>query len=100
MARARRRLRAIPSYVEERSEREREEGRYRIYVFKPGSKDRHGLVVPGGRLIHIASTPSHVEECLSTLREEAQITHKSIVGIKDDVERKWLINPLAKGDSE
>jgi hypothetical protein len=95
---ARARSKRPADYEEERSDKEREEGRYRIYVYKPGSKDRHGLAVPGGRLICLTATPANVEATLAVMREEKQITNDSIVGIKDDVERKWLINPLAKGD--
>jgi len=97
-ARARRRKLPVPEFVEDRDERQRAEERYRIYVYLPGSKDEHGLKVPGGRLVCIASTKRSVEDTLRVLRDEEQITNDSIVGIKDDVERKWLINPMAKGD--
>jgi len=97
VARAKRsRPQQVPEIV--RDERDRVEGRFRIYKLLPGRKRGVGLVVPGGLLVHIASTPSGVEETLIKLREEGQITHNSIVGIKDDVDRRWLINPLGKGD--
>lgn len=93
MARARRKVTRIEE--PERSDRERKAGRFRVYVFEPRQRHLRGIKVPGGDLVHLASTPNGLEACLIKLREEGQISHKSIVGIKDDVERHWLVNPMA-----
>jgi hypothetical protein len=84
---------------EDRDERTRLEERFRVYVLKPGRHDT-GMYIEAedATLVCVASTGKGLETCLLTLRDESQITHNSIVGIKDDLERRWLVNPFGKGD--
>ena len=75
-----------------RDERTRQQERYRIYELLTPDK-------PGEELSCIAATPNleGIGITLSQLRKEEQIKHTSRIGILDDVEGTWLINPYAKG---
>lgn len=79
---------------EHRDERQRQEERYRIYTLPKGGGSNDL------RCIATTKTPESLGQTLVWLREEDQITHVSRVGIKDDVEGKWIINPFGLGEEQ
>lgn len=68
--------------------------RYRVYALADAThRPDDGL-----QLLATAPDAQGLGLALITLREEGQITHNTRVGVKDDVLRKWIVNPFAKGD--
>lgn len=73
----------------ELDERDREEQRYAAYEVKHLDRSPHEMM----------STPTleGVGRMLALLRNEGEITDDTRVGILDRVDRKWIVNPFAKG---
>jgi len=74
---------------EHRDARQRDAERYRLYTLSSSGELR---------CITATGTLAGIGPMLDTIRKEGQLTNDSRVGIKDDVTRKWLINPYARGD--
>jgi hypothetical protein len=79
----------------ELDERDREEQRYVLYEIRQNASVDGLWDGP----FEIAATPTleGIGRMIDLLREEEQITNDSRVGLLDRVERKWLINPYARG---
>lgn len=97
-------------------ERDPESVRYRIYAV--GTISRHaerrakservfghpGANIPTirdgrGRRCLCATSKDGIGTALVDLREHGEITNDTRVGIRDAVERTWIVNPWAKGDA-
>lgn len=73
---------------------EGEESRYAIYAVDIAAA---GRILPDRKRIAETSLEG-IGLCLQTLREEDEITDDSRVGIFDRLDRRWLVNPWARGD--
>jgi hypothetical protein len=78
---------AVHEITIELDERDRERERYAVYVIRERE------------LVEVMATETldGVGPMLKLLRDEQQIDHDSRIGVRDKVDRMWLINPYAKG---
>jgi hypothetical protein len=84
----------------ELDERDREEQRYAVYAIRVSRVPRGNTLEHGEqnrRELFATPDPGGIGVGLITLREEGDITDDTRIGILDRVERKWIVNPWAKG---
>lgn len=88
-------IRGRPHQITEEAPLHDGSDRYRIYILvrKPDPRDQQHRTQ---RWLADTSLDG-IGGCLSTLRAEEQITNDDKVGIRDRIERTWLVNPYAVG---